>query len=421
MKAWAANLALVLGSVAVAIGLLELGLRTVPNRYRAAFEYYSGDRTFIRYESFPGGILKLIPNQSGHFHRPCVEIAPIRTNPQGFRGRPWGGEGGAVAVLGDSFIEALHVGEGQAVTDHLQALLGRPVWNVGVSGYSTWDELEAYRRWVRPHKPATVVLAVYLGNDIESNGSQGAASMAEGAAAPAAGPSPRASAPAVPAPPAPRGVELAKRLKDLLRGNFVSYLVLYDLKTMVVGLLAQATGQVAPQWALYMPETPAWTAAWDATERALARLAADVAADGARLLVVGIPEHFVTSPTGLRELQLAGGTAIPAEFEAARPMRRLAGIASHLRLDFLDLTPTFQAYVRRHSLPPPAFSYACDGHWNPLGHVIAAHDIAKALTGTEGPGVLDKAPGALIGEDAWRQIHKDGVYRNVSTAAGGRP
>ncbi len=105
----------------------------------------------------------------------CVEFSvPVRTNSLGFRDRAWSANKPAnttrVAVLGDSFIEAIQVPLEQTATRLLEQRLverfpGRSfeTMNFGVSNYSLGQYLMVYDAYVRQFRPDYVVaLAAYL-------------------------------------------------------------------------------------------------------------------------------------------------------------------------------------------------------------------------------------------------------------------
>ncbi len=84
-----------------------------------------------------------------------------------------------IAVLGDSYVEAIQVAGGQqtftAVAGRELAdcprLKGRHVeaLNFGVDGYGTAQELVTLQRKVWAYSPDIVVLAIFLGNDVRNN------------------------------------------------------------------------------------------------------------------------------------------------------------------------------------------------------------------------------------------------------------
>ena len=79
-----------------------------------------------------------------------------------------------IAVLGDSFIEALQVPLEKTFCAQLEARLSRPghpveVLNFGCSGYGTAQELLTLRHRVRAFAPDLVLLALLTGNDLADN------------------------------------------------------------------------------------------------------------------------------------------------------------------------------------------------------------------------------------------------------------
>lgn len=153
---------------AIAFGIAELGLRLagigMPSLY--APDHYCGST--LRSSTFG------VWNNEGH--------SDVRVNSTGFRGPEITTEKAEgvfrIAVLGDSFVEALQVEENATLPFQIQQLLnsanGIPtrnyeVINCGVSGYGTAQELLMLRHHVLHLKPDAVLLAVYPENDIRNN------------------------------------------------------------------------------------------------------------------------------------------------------------------------------------------------------------------------------------------------------------
>jgi len=427
------NALLVGAALLVFLVLAEIALRLMPGKYRLWFDYYAGDRTTLVHQGIGGGLRVLKPDQAATKHGPCFETAPVTTNADGFRDRPWRHQksGFRLLALGDSFIEAAQVGDGAHVSAELSRTLGLEVMNAGISGYSTVTELEAYRRVLRGYQADLVVLFFYLGNDVKGN----ACALDPGRAlcgrvvdgdVTYRRPGPGTATPARPQGTADGGVFAAgSAVKAFLRRNLASYLVLYDLKTLVMGAVNGLRGYVPLRWQIYMPdESHAWRDAWRVTEDALAGLAAAVEEDGARLALVAIPEHFVTSREWETELLLGAGFAPPEGFDPGRPQKRLEAIVQRLGVPYLDLAPALLAYRDGATLDPPYFSFACDGHWNPLTHALAASEVAAFLA-RRGllPATLDAAalearrtalvartPRDILGQKAYEEIYGGGRY-----------
>ena len=171
--------------------------------------------------------------------------------------------------------------------------------------------------------------------------------------------------------------------------------------------------------------------AWRITEHALATLKAEVESDGGRLVLVGINEFLSINPAWEREMLLGAGSAVPEDFDPARPLGELGRTAARLDIPFLDLLQVFVRYRDRHSLPYPYFSFSCNGHWNPLGHYVAANATTAFLAEEgllpAGAGSENKVSAAaerrfatppqdVLGRDAYQQIYDGGIYTGGSAA-----
>ena len=72
-----------------------------------------------------------------------------------------------VVVIGDSFIEGLHVEAEELVTSQLAELSGLDVVNLGRTGYGPQQEWHVLRRFGVGLRPAVCVWAFYEGNDLQ--------------------------------------------------------------------------------------------------------------------------------------------------------------------------------------------------------------------------------------------------------------
>jgi hypothetical protein len=93
-------------------------------------------------------------------------VTDVRLDRDGFRNPTEPGTADLV-VVGDSFIEGLHVPAPELVSARLSAELGRPVANLGRTGYGPQQELEVLRRYGLPRRPRTCIWAFYEGNDLQ--------------------------------------------------------------------------------------------------------------------------------------------------------------------------------------------------------------------------------------------------------------
>jgi hypothetical protein len=168
-KRRAVKLAMTLASLAFALLLCEVALRLVD--YSFPTFYTTDDERGFR----------LRPGARGTYRKEGESFVEI--NSAGLRDREHPKEKPPgtlrVAVVGDSYAEALQVPAGQAfwavaertLNEQCPALAGRRVEmiNFGVSGYGTAQELITVRRDVFDYSPDIVLLAFTTNNDVTDN------------------------------------------------------------------------------------------------------------------------------------------------------------------------------------------------------------------------------------------------------------
>ncbi len=95
----------------------------------------------------------------------------IQNNRLGFRDREHGTKNGPrIAFLGDSFVWGMHAEAGERFTDRLQSLVPQwEVFNLGMSGFGTDQELLTARRHFPEIAPDIVFLMFCVGNDFIDN------------------------------------------------------------------------------------------------------------------------------------------------------------------------------------------------------------------------------------------------------------
>lgn len=436
-----ANLSLVVGSVLIALLVFEGLLRLSTSRWELERRVFANKPLQgVAYRRLPSRLVVLQPNQVTVHVGACFETRPVTVNAQGFRGRTKTTANGGIALLGDSFVEALQIPDGLTLADRLERYTGKTVINAAVSGYATTHALRAWRERLVDFHPDWVVLLVYLGNDISGNSCHlseteppcglirnGAVAYLEprrGEVIPSA-----AGAREGDATPPPVAFWRSP-LRNFLRRHLALYALAHDVKIVVLGLAAEATGQVATRWGLYRATpNPDWEEAWRITADTLARLRDETRQANARLAIVAIPEAAALMANPHTAIRFGSASAVPQDFDPALPSRRLIEAAKELGIPGLDLRPAFLAYRDRYDLPRPQFSFACDGHWNPLGHALAAAAIADFLDGLgeaspmglQLEAMMALAPRTLLGDEGYRQIFEGGVYRPKAEAEGATP
>jgi hypothetical protein len=155
-------------TVALLIVVLEAGLR-LAGYTNVRMSKRDDNRGTAR---IPG--VELVYTDEGFSH--------VRINSAGFRDDEWEvkkpGNTLRVAILGDSYVEALQVEEEERFAEIAQRELNAPgaaggrkveVMSFGVSGYGTAQELMTLRHHVWQYSPDLVVLAITPTNDVRNN------------------------------------------------------------------------------------------------------------------------------------------------------------------------------------------------------------------------------------------------------------
>ena len=87
------------------------------------------------------------------------------TDARGFRNRLTR-EQADVVLIGDSYVEGWYVSDDETSAAVLEQRLGRPVSNLGVSGFGTLQQLVVLRRYALPQRPKLVLWFFFEGNDL---------------------------------------------------------------------------------------------------------------------------------------------------------------------------------------------------------------------------------------------------------------
>jgi len=354
----------------------------------------------------------LQPGIEGHYQREGESY--VRINSEGLRDREHTKAKPAgtvrIAVLGDSFSEAMHVPIEQTFWSLLERKLQEcnafpgkqvEVINFGVSGYGTAQELMTLRQKVWAYSPDLVVLAFTTYNDVYDNSR--ALSRTEevpyfvyrnGELAYDA--SFRESRTYLQRDS--KLNRLGRWLHNSLRVvqlvhyvQFVAKLKLTDWKNKR-RLAAQNQTKPADGSApavrnaedigidnmIYIePHDENWKEAWHVTEGLVKQMHDDVVQKQARFLLVTLSNAIQVYPDPVvrqRFLQHVGADSI------FYPNLRLKALAQREQIDFLDLAQPMQAFADQNKVFLHGFgSDLGNGHWNANGHKVAAELISQKL------------------------------------------
>ncbi len=379
---------------ALALGVAEIGLRLagigMPSLY--APDHYCGSRL----RASTSGVW----TREGHGN--------IVINAQGFRGPELSDEKASdrfrVAVLGDSFIEALQVDVQDSFCVQLQNLLNADeqipdrqyeVINCGVSGYGTAQELQMLRHHVLQLQPDAVLLAVYPENDIRNNVRE----LEQDPARPyftvhedgslIRDDSFRQSAPYVAAQSA-----WEQRKAAIVNRSRVLQLLQHAKQNLFQGTgNEQASPVPAADEALsaetanavYVyaePADPSHQQAWRITERLMQELAAECERQQIPLFAFTVSSPVQVYPdAGVRD-RVAARHAIDDLFYSER---RIETIFAETQVSFCPLASKLQEVADSsgeflHGFPNSRTGF---GHWNELGHQTASRIVASWLVQEE--------------------------------------
>jgi hypothetical protein len=298
-----------------------------------------------------------------------------------------------IAVLGDSFIEAFQVSDDQTFCAVLErelsecaALDGQPVevLNFGVSGYGTAQELLMLRHYVWAYAPDIVVLVLFAGNDVRNNS---------------------------------RDLEPYKvrPFFRLEQGNLVldnsfrehpDYLKARSRKTQrKIALIdrlriLQLLNETRNNWRRQMTDDPAgdrgrpgvddlalappkdatWEAAWELTERLVVEIHSEVHRRGARFVLVAATSAAQVHPDSTVRKAFQERLHVNDLLHAER---RLEALGQETGFLTVGLAGPMQRHADKHGIFLHGFENTTpgEGHWNAVGHRLAAQITAEAICG----------------------------------------
>ncbi|MDH3659472.1 MAG: GDSL-type esterase/lipase family protein, partial [Alphaproteobacteria bacterium] len=362
-KAIAANLCLVVGSVAVFFLLLEL----------VVFRFVL-PATDVPQNAFIDGTIRLEPHQQGYTRSANGRAARYVVNAQGWNSahptyRPERVDGEKrIALIGDSFVEALQVPYDESLAERLESRMieaGQPteVYRFAVSGAPLSQYLHMLEQEVARYAP-DLVIVVIVHNDFDESflfkpgryTSSFLKLKMEGD---------RVVDELAPAPFEPGWIEMVRHL--------ATFRYLYyqrKLRPSVIRDLLLGSRQVYEANIEVDRITRHWDQIAAATDYLFARLAASAARQGTKLMLVMDANRQEIYHTGR-----------PAKAHGADRLNGLAAdLAAKHGIPFLDLKSAFRADWATHKT---RFEFPDDNHWNSYGHDKAAEAITAFLEGQQ--------------------------------------
>ena len=296
-----------------------------------------------------------------------------------------------ILALGDSFVEGYTVERDETVTRRVEAVSAAAgcraeVINAGVHAYSTDQEALWLQNEAEGLSPDLVLVFAYY-NDILNNirgnywgASKPVTTVMEGKLVVSNLPLPGASMDAA------AGHVQVQAPRPLDGSAFVSFV---NGRTLVgaprLHRFLSRFGLWAPVEPDEIPEElrayksrgdlPEFDQAWRHTRAMLGALGRMIRARGGTPVLVHVPARFEVSERDW-ELTILRYGIDPEVWDRALVRKRLEGIASQEGWAFLDLTKALKSAAGVLS-GEPYFRY--DGHWNRLGHDLAARAVVDFL------------------------------------------
>ncbi|MDJ1184338.1 SGNH/GDSL hydrolase family protein [Roseofilum casamattae] len=293
-----------------------------------------------------------------------------------------------IAILGDSFSEGLQVPLEQTYWSLMEQSLATcpqlqnqtvEVINFGVTNYGTGQQLLRLRRDVWNYDPDLVLLAVFTGNDIADNykpldprNRPYFVYDREGNLQPDMS----FRTPDKSLPPynlskvdfLPGWLVKSSRILQLLRK------VEKDVKNRELEKLRQYTYN-----SLYRePEDENWENAWQITEDLMALMHEEVRAKGAEFMLVTLSNEVQVNPDPAFRDGFVASNGIADLFY---PDRRIKALGDRRGFTVVNLVGPLQAYAQENQVCLHGFANAveCGGHWNDIGHAIAAQVLTPQV------------------------------------------
>jgi hypothetical protein len=374
------NLFLAVGGIVAALILLEIGTRFMPSPYRdpgnsaeicSAQLGWRGKPNFQTTVGTEGYFHNLTLNSAGMHDQEHQTAKPANT----FR----------ILVLGDSFMRAHQVEEGETAHQVMENLLNSEdpsrrfeVINAGTDGWGTGQELLYYRREGRFYQPDMVILMLFLGNDVQDN-LPGRGITANGRNCYTSyfvlcgnrlDPEPWLYAPGIPAPTGQCGWG-QKALVNTLGKIYQSSRLYVQLEPLVAVRLPKVSALN-----YYTQKNEMFDYAWQLTLSLVSQLRTEVKQNGAEFGVVLIsPSDLVDFTRASTEEREAIYQKLPSLRRAEQmepPGQVLAKTFSAEGIKVLDLLPIFVQHIDQTG---EELYFEADQHWNVAGNRLAGQSV----------------------------------------------
>ena len=358
LKSLVRNLGLLVASTMLSLLLAEWSVRTLYPQQLAVW-HTTEDGLVIH----PPGLITYLTE----FKR------EIRFNAMGMRDRDHAKkkqkDTTRILVLGDSFMEALQVAFEDSFPSLLESglreMLHRnvEVINCAVSGWGQDDQLAYLQKYGRALEPDLILVAMTLHNDVSDNMKEQFHTFAYDKL--------------ILKPVAHRSVSELKILhvKDFFASHSHLVQLLRKVKTLgEIRKLATALDEHVMQLIGRNEETEELKRGWKLTFELFKGIREVGKSMGAETAIILIPLRLQLHHESLGGFRTSGGMSTD-DVAIEKPQRAMRTFGREANIDIIDLLPT----LRRWTLENKASLHLPEGHWNEMGHRLAAETVIKEI------------------------------------------
>jgi hypothetical protein len=295
------------------------------------------------------------PSQRTRLRRAGEFDVEFRTNREGLRDDEVGPTPGRrILLLGDSFASGYGVERGEMFADLLESALEADVVNAAVGGFEIVHQVHYYASRGRELRPDVVLYALYLGNDLSRND--------QWREIPGGGLE-------------PVGRRLPTRTAESMKLRTLLERMLYSERLRKDD--ARAEWLPFPDYVAMCERNPSpeTEERWRVVEELVTRLRDEVRRSGAEILVATFSYRTAVEPAA-RERYFEANPGLSATHDFSIPRERTAEILTRLGIGFVDLDAALEAH---YAASDESLYFVRDGHWNALGHRVAASALEAPL------------------------------------------
>ncbi len=302
------------------------------------------------------GLLILNPNKNIHIRGGCFQNN-VKTNSYGFHSREYSLEKPEgvfrVALIGDSYIEAMQIKQDKTVASLLEQKLNSlnprsyryEVIPFGISSHGTYKSILYFEKYAIEFSPDLVIAAFSL-NDAQDDAFE-----------PSVTPSPG----------------ISKSVKKILRKS-VLITTLRKSYLTAISNPEKNSDKLSAEVEILLPEyNDFWRNAWIREEKLLKNFKDEVTKNNSNFMLVSLTDGYRVHKELLEKFK---DTTQGNSIDLDKPEKILSLIARENSFPYLALTQLFRERAQKED---EMTVWSCDGHWNEEGHKWASDALFDYL------------------------------------------